>query len=145
MKRKTLIPVGIALVLVIGLLMAHSIWNKPFSDPLTGDAVKVTAIRLFNDFSINEAAAQKKYATGRSGENKVEVTGTIKNIGKNEAGEIYYILKTDDDMFGVKCIMQTGSEIVNASVDDTVTIRGFCDGFNMDVIVSRCKPVKNEG
>jgi hypothetical protein len=142
MNRKTLIQVSFALVLGVALLMSHLMWNKPFSDPLTGDAVKITAIRLFNDFSINEAAAQKEYATGKSGENKVEVTGVIKNIGKNDAGETYYILKTDDDMFGVKCIMQPGSEIANASVDDTITIRGFCDGFNMDVIVNRCKPVK---
>ena len=45
-------------------------------------------------------------------------------------------------MFGVKCIMDKGEEIANANVGGNITVRGFCDGYNMDVIVNRCKPVK---
>src|SRR6266705_1397275 len=138
MKRKTLIPVSIAIVIVIGGLMAYSSWNKRFADPLAGDAIKITANQLFNDFSTNERAAQKKYVPEKSGDKKVEVTGVIKEIGKNNAGETYYNLKTDDDMFFVKCVMEAGQEITNATVDDNITVRGFCDGFNLDVIVSRC-------
>ncbi len=118
-------------------------WNKPFADPLHGDAVKVTAIQLFSDFSTNEAEAQKKYVPVKLGDKKIEVTGEINEVGKNESGEFFYTLKTSDEMFSVKCIMEKGEEIVNAKVGDKITVRGFCDGYNMDVIVNRCKQIKN--
>ena len=142
MKRRTLIAVSIAIIIVIGGLIVYSGWNKPFDDPLAGDAITITATQLFNDFSTNEAAAQKKYVPEKSGDKKVEVSGVIKEIGKNDAGETYYNFKTDDDMFCVKCVMETGYEITGATVGDNITVRGFCDGYNMDVIVSRCKPAK---
>ena len=114
----------------------------PFKDPLQGDAIKVSAIQLFNDFSTNETAAQKKYVPEKLGAKKVQVTGQINEIGKNTDGEIFYTLKTSDEMFGVKCTMSKEEEIKNAKVGDVVTVRGFCDGYNMDVIINRCKQVK---
>jgi hypothetical protein len=127
---------------VLGSVIVYKIWNKPFKDPLDGDAIKVTAIQLFNEFSANENAAQKKYVPEKLGEKKVEITGEIKEIGKNADGEIFYTLKTSDEMFGVKCIMDKGEEIKNAKAGDSIIVRGFCDGYNMDVIINRCKPLK---
>lgn len=132
---------SVLVILAVGAVVGYKMWNKPFKDPLQGDAVKVTAIQLFNDFSANEAEAQKKYVPVKLGDKKVEVTGEIREIGKNENGEIFYILKTNDDIFGVRCIMDKGEQVANAKVDETITIRGFCDGFNMDVIVNRCKAI----
>jgi hypothetical protein len=142
MKKKSIVLLSIFLAICVGGIIGYKLWNKPFKDPLQGDAIKITATQLFNDFQTNEAAAQKKYVPEKVGEKKVEVSGEIKEIGKNESGESFYILKTTDEMFGVKCIMEKGEEIANATVGNTITIRGFCDGYNMDVIVNRCKPVK---
>jgi hypothetical protein len=142
MSKRSAVLISILIILVVGGVIVYKIWNKPFNDPLEGDAIKITAIQLFNDFSTNEASAQKKYVPEKLGDKKVEITGEIKEIGKNEDGEIFYILKTPDEMFGVKCIMDKGEEIKNAKVGDAITIRGFCDGYNMDVIVNRCKAVK---
>ncbi|MDB5222345.1 MAG: hypothetical protein JWN83_1012 [Chitinophagaceae bacterium] len=142
MSNKSVILISILVILAAGGFIGYKIWNKPFKDPLQGDAIKVTAIQLFNDFSANEAAAQKKYVPEKLGNKKVEVTGQINEIGKNDDGEIFYTLKTSDEMFGVKCIMDKGEEIANAKVGDNITVRGFCDGYNMDVIVNRCKAVK---
>ena len=142
MRKRSTVLISILIILAIGGLIGYKIWNKPFQDPLQGEAIKVTAIQLFNDFSTNEAAAQKKYVPEKLGNKKVEVTGEITDIGKNEDGEIFYTLKTSDEMFGVKCIMDKGEEIVNAKAGDAITVRGFCDGLVSDVIVNRCKPVK---
>ena len=142
MRKRSAVLISIVIILAIGGLIGYKIWNKPFQDPLEGEAIKVTAIQLFNDFSTNEAAAQKKYVPEKLGNKKVEVKGEITDIGKNEDGEIFYTLKTSDEMFGVKCIMDKGEEVANAKAGDTITVRGFCDGYNMDVIVNRCKPVK---
>ena len=142
MRKRSAVLISIVIILAIGGFIGYKIWNKPFQDPLQGEAIKVTAIQLFNDFSTNEAAAQKKYVPEKLGNKKVEVTGEIAGIGKNDDGETFYTLKTSDEMFGVKCIMDKGEEIANAKAGDTITVRGFCNGYNMDVIVNRCKPVK---
>jgi multidrug efflux pump subunit AcrB len=142
MSRRSVLLISILIILAVGGLVGYKMWNKPFKDPLEGEAIKVTAVQLFNDFSTNEIAAQKKYVPEKLGNKKVEVTGVISEIGKNNDGETFYTLKTTDEMFGVKCIMDKGEETANAGTGDTVTVRGFCDGYNMDVIVNRCKIVK---
>lgn len=142
MSRRSAVLISILIILVVGGIIINKIWNKPFKDPLQGDAIKVSAIQLFNEFNANEAVAQKKYVPEKLGDKKVEITGEINEIGKNDDGETFYTLKTSDEMFGVKCIMDKGEEIKNAKVGDNITVRGFCDGYNMDVIVNRCKSVK---
>ena len=72
----------------------------------------------------------------------LEIAGEIIQVSNNEDGEIYYMLKTNDEMFGVKCVMDNDSAGNTAKVGDNVIIRGFCVGYNMDVIVRRCKIVK---
>ena len=142
MSRRSVVLISILIILAVGGVVGYKMWNKPFKDPLEGDAIKVTAVHLFNDFSTNEVDAQKKYVPEKLGSKKVEVTGEISEVGKNNDGETFYTLKTSDEMFGVKCIMDKGEEITNAKSGDTITVRGFCDGYNMDVIVNRCKIVK---
>jgi hypothetical protein len=142
MSKRSAVLISILIILIVVGVIVYKIWNKPFKDPLEGDAIKVTAIQLFNDFSVNESVAQKKYVPEKLGEKKVEITGEIKEIGKNNDGETFYTLKTSDEMFGVKCIIDKGEEITNAKIGDNITVRGFCDGYNMDVIVNRCKPIK---
>ncbi len=132
----------VLLIICIAALIGYKMWNKPFNDPLDGEAIKVSAVQLFNDFSTNESAAQKKYVPEKVGQKKIQVSGEIKEIGKNDDGGTFYNLKTADEMFGVKCIMDKDQQIQNAKAGDKILLRGFCDGYNMDVIVNRCKPVK---
>lgn len=142
MSKRSIALIIVLAILLIGGAVGYKMWNKPFEDPRNGDAINVTAAQLFNEFSTNEAAAQKKYVPEKLSDKKVQVTGQINEIGKNSDNEVFYNLKTSDEMFGVKCTMDKGEEIANAKVGDIITVRGFCDGYNMDVIVNRCKPVK---
>ena len=128
--------------LCIGAAVVYKVWNKPFNDPLNGDAIKISAKQLFADFNSNETEAQKKYVPQKLGDKKLEITGEISEIGKNEDNETYYLLKSGDDNFGVKCIVDKGSESESAKPGTAIVIRGFCTGYNMDVIVNRCKVVK---
>jgi hypothetical protein len=141
MRKRSVLLLSLLIILIAAGIIGYKIWNKPFTDPLQGDAIRVSAVQLFNDFNSNEAAAQKKYVPEKLGDKKVEVTGEITGTGKNSDGETYYTLKTSDEMFAVKCIMDKGEEIAGAKTGDTITVRGFCDGYNMDVIVNRCKPL----
>jgi len=135
MNKKRIILLVILAAVLTGGLIAYKMWNKPFADASSGDAIQVTAVQLFNDFNSNEAAAQKKYVPQSLGSTIVEVSGNIKEVGKNDAAESYYYLATDDPNGSVKCIVEIGSEIANAKAGDNVVIRGFCDGsqFCIDV------------
>lgn len=139
MNKKGIKFLSIAIVVMAAGIIGYKMWNQSFKDPLRGDAIKVTAVQLFNDFLNDEIAAQKKYVPEKLSDKIVEVWGEIKEIGKNEDGEIYYNLRTNDEIFSVKCVMEKGYEIPNAKVGDTISVRGFCIGYNMDVIVNRCK------
>jgi hypothetical protein len=142
MSSKGYIFFSVVVIVCVSCIIGYSVWNKPFNDPLEGDAIKVTATQLFTDFSTNEPVAQKKYVPEKTGDKKQEITGEIRDIGKNADDETFYNLKTNDEMFSVKCIMEKGEEITGASAGKKIIVRGFCDGYNMDVMVSRCKPVK---
>lgn len=142
MSKRFIIISFVLIIIAVAVIVGYTMWNKPFKDPLKGDAIQVTAMQLFKDFNINETAAQKKYVPQKLGEKKVEVSGEIKEIGKNADGETYFMLNSGDEMFGVKCILDKDQQALNTKVGDTITVRGFCDGYNMDVIVNRCKIVK---
>lgn len=151
MKKRTFIILFILAIIAIGGFIGYKMWNKPFADPVKGEAIKVTAIQLFNDFSTNEAAAQKKYVPQKLGETVIEVSGDIKEAGRNDGGETFYYLNVNVENSGVKCIMDTGEKLKETTAGNTITVRGFCDGVKkdslmdmvlMDVIVSRCKWVR---
>ena len=151
MNKKRIILLVILAAVLTGGLIAYKMWNKPFADASSGDAIQVTSVQLFKDFNSNEAAAQKKYVPQTLGSTVVEVSGNIKEVGKNDAAETYFYLATGDPSAGVKCIIEKGSEISDAKAGDNVVIRGFCDGIKkdtimdlviMDIIINRCKPLK---
>lgn len=129
-------------ICLIGVFIGWKMWNKPFSDPLHGEAIKVTASQLFNDFNTNESNAQKIYVPEKVDNKVVEVSGIIKDSGRNTDGEQFYVLKSADEMFGVKCVMEKGYLLPNAKPGDNLCVRGFCTGYNLDVIVNRCRQVK---
>ena len=142
MNKKRLIGLAIVIIVGISAYIVWTMWNKPFKDPLETDAVKVTSLQIFHDFSTNEGDAQKKYVPEKVDSRAVEVTGKIKDTGKNNDGEKYLVLDGGDEMFGVKCIMDKGKTTSNPKPGDKVCVRGFCTGYNMDVILNRCQEIK---
>ena len=141
MKKRSILLLIIVVILCSAAFIGYRFLNKPFKDSLKGDAIKITAIQLFTDFNTNEAEADQKYVPSNMDDKILEISGEIGQVGNNEDGETYYMLKTNDEMFGVKCVMDKDAD-TNAKVGDNVIIRGFCVGYNMDVIVRRCKFVK---
>ncbi|HLF62269.1 MAG TPA: hypothetical protein VI603_00850 [Saprospiraceae bacterium] len=127
-----------ALVIAIaGGGIGYYLWNKPPE----GVAKKkpdfiLTPAELLTDFQNNEEAANAKYL-GKV----VQLNGTILEIVPGENMEMQVILETGDLMARVSCVMK---EDYNTFLErklkrgDTVTIKGFCTGVIMDVVVDRC-------
>ena len=150
-KTKRNILLVVLLLILVGVAVGYKMWNKPFDDALSGDAIKITAEQLLADFASNEAEARKKYVPVSVGDKILEITGEVSEIGANDAGEKFYILKAGSEMSGVKCVMEKEKDLAAFKMGDKVTVRGFCNGYLADemipgmaeVIVNRCKFVKD--
>ena len=136
MNKKYLITAAILLLLII-------IWGLyQFNRPHTSTAglhadYSLTAVELFDNFQKDEAAANKKYL-GKV----IEIRGMISSIqtGANNIS----ILMEASPAGGVNCSCSNdgAGSFRNLKKGDTLTIKGRCTGFLMDVNLVDCAPVK---
>ncbi len=128
-------------LLAIGLISAaigYYQWNKPKEDMAASKAeASVTAAALLAEYTADETAANAKYL-GKT----IAVSGQVKEITM-EAGTIKVMLDTGQD-FGVYCILDSLAQHLrtNFPVGEKITLKGKCDGLNLDVQLSRCVEVQ---
>jgi len=132
MKKKYIrtILILVAVLFTVGMVYAYMIWNKPQRDVKEETAIAVHAQALFDAYSSNETQANANYL-----DKAVAVTGEVTQVQTNQQQQQVLTLKTSDPMFGVQCTMKEPS---SATVGSTVTVKGICTGFLMDVVVIDC-------
>lgn len=130
------------LILVLGLVGAaigYVLWNKPHENMERSEAqAKLEATALFQEYNADEAAANSKYL-GKT----IAVTGKVKESSKPENSPAKITLETGDE-FSVICELDALSQHPRTEfpVGETITLKGKCDGLNLDVQLSRCVEVK---
>jgi hypothetical protein len=109
------------------------------SSASSGDTIPVSAEQLLADYEANEVAADEKYKGKR-----LEVTGTIDNIGKDVLDNSYVALKTGKqyDFRSVQCYFDDNSVLVTLSKGRRVKITGRCDGLFGTLSLKDCKLVE---
>lgn len=131
-------------VIIISVLVAAAIigygfymFNKktPSLENTTPDYT-LTADELYQDFSTDEVNALEKY------EGKVlEVTGTVLTITETDSLS-YIVLNAEDALFGaVNCSFNELGKIPKN--EDTIVVKGICQGYLTNVILNNCVLVKN--
>ena len=122
----------VVIALIIGVF-AFSQYNKKHDDLKKASAdINISSTELFNAFSNNENEANTKYL------NKIiEITGVVSKVERSD-NSIQIFLETGDPMFGINCDMDTGTSGFDVHAGETVTLRGICSGYLMDVALSRC-------
>jgi len=135
MKVKLAIAAGSVIILIICVAVGWYIYNKPHQGvaDIKPD-VRITAADLYNDFQHDESLANKKYL------NKViEVTGAVSEV-QNVNGSQIILISSGGDMGGISC--QLANDENNKKVDikksATITVKGKCSGFLMDVNLVDC-------
>jgi len=121
-----------------GILAALYMFNKQHKDMLktTPDFI-ITASDLQKDFENAEAESAAKYV------NKVlEVTGTIESVKTGEENILSVTLKTGSDLSAVICTLQEGTDPSVFQPGKSVSLRGECSGFLMDVLLNNCVLIK---
>ncbi|MEP6596582.1 MAG: hypothetical protein ABJA71_11585, partial [Ginsengibacter sp.] len=138
-KLKRVMKVKLAIlaggIFIICAAIGWYMYNKPHKGVAGIEAdIKIQAADLYNDYQRDETLANKKYL------NKViEVTGNVSEV-QNVNGSQIILLSSTGDMGGVSC--QLANDESNRKIivkkSTTVTIKGKCSGYLMDVNLVDC-------
>jgi hypothetical protein len=98
-------------------------------------AIKITAVKLIEEYDENEVSAKQKY------ENKfLQIAGTIEDIGSDITGDPYIILEGQSGLSGVQCVFPK-TQISNVSKlknGDEVTVTGENIGSILNIMLKDC-------
>jgi hypothetical protein len=132
-NRKFFLPVILLWVLALGF-WAYYVYTKPHESTKNLNAdLTINADELYKQYSVNETEADKKYL------NKIiKVEGKISEIKINGTVQIF-VLETQS-AGGINCQMSSSEIIKKTGVEKgaTVSIKGRCTGFLMDVNLVDC-------
>ncbi len=115
-KSKALLIVG-SLVL-IGAVIAAMIINKPHRKAEDEKGMQVTVTELVQAYQNSEPEANKKYLN-----KTLIVTGTIRESGKNQAGQPTVLFDSEDPMSSVFCTMR--DKDLQLQAGSPIALKGF--------------------
>lgn len=96
----------------------------------------ITATALLKEFEDNETQASTRYI------NKIiEVEGTISSINTAKDNVLTISLKTESDLSSVICTFPAVADPSKFRAGDSITLRGECSGFLMDVLLNNCAAI----
>lgn len=135
MKRKRFFFFGLIIILVVVLWLYYQ-YQKPRADVDTITAsYSLLAKKIYQDFVANEEVANQKYV-GKV----LEVTGAVSEAHVTD-GAAMVLLTAGDEGGGVNCSFQKNNVIMPVK-GQTITIKGRCTGFLMDVNLTEAVIVK---
>jgi hypothetical protein len=94
-------------------------------------AVSIAATELYRQYQANETAADSLFI-----DKVIEVTGTVANIEATDS-TLSLELKGGESG-GINCSIAGGNKTNVFKSGDTVTLKGRCSGFLMDVLLTDC-------
>ncbi|MBK8670348.1 MAG: hypothetical protein IPN89_13215 [Saprospiraceae bacterium] len=128
---KKFLPI-VLLVAIISGIIGYQQYNKSHAE--TKDAksdIVISPAELLKNYETDEAAADKAYL-----DKILEVSGVIKTINEVPTGSSLS-LDTGSEA-SITCEFESHDAISGMKVGDKVTIKGFCSGKLIDVVLVRC-------
>ncbi len=129
---------ALLVIAIAGLAVGYYQWNKPKEDMASSKAeASLEANALLSEYTADENAANAKYL-GKT----IAVSGPVKETTV-EGGMVKVMLDTGQD-FGVYCTLDSLARHPRTDfpAGETITLKGKCDGLNLDVQLSRCVEIK---
>jgi hypothetical protein len=139
MKTYVKIILGVVLFLVVlGIGTGIYLFRMPHKDLAKVKAdIVLSAVDLQKAFEDNETAASAKYV-----KKILQIDGEVLSVKPAEEDVLNVTLKTGNDMSSVICTFPAGTDPAKFSPGSSVTIKGECSGFLMDVLLNNCVLVK---
>ena len=126
MRKKILL--SIVLLVSIGVAVGIYLYHKPRTTAASQKAdFTLTATELYRQFETDEAKANQKYS-GKI----LEVTGAVGEVQKKDSASAV-LLAVPEAMGGINCSLSAGDNMPALQQGNSITIKGKCTGFLMDV------------
>jgi tRNA(Ile2) C34 agmatinyltransferase TiaS len=128
----------ILVIILAGIAILFYVYYKPHPTAESQKtALKITASKLYLEFSENEKKANSMYL------NKwIEVEGRVSEISKDQEGARTIVLMEESDIAGVVCSideeLMKDVKIAPVNVGDRIIVKGNCVGYDMDVKLNKC-------
>lgn len=130
LKGRRKIWLIISLVILGGISYGLYVWNKPHRNVKGEKGIAITALAIFDSFSVNETRANALYLN-----RAIQVTGEVTDVKQNQDGQTVVYLKTSDPVFGVNCTFKENPGPLEKGA--TITFKGICTGYLSDVIINQ--------
>lgn len=124
----------ILLGVLIVLLVSIKLYNKPHKEVQNSPPdVMITAESLIGAFENNEQEANEKYL-----DKIIQIEGVVSSINTSNGNSVI-TLSASDSMGTVVCTMEPSQNkrVLGIENGTTITLKGICTGFIMDVMLVR--------
>ncbi len=130
----TIINIALS-VLILFLLFNRYFIKENINVSDTDAAFEITSTELFSAFDENTDAAYEQY-----GNQVIEITGSIIELGQEITGE-YYVGLEGGIIYNVKCNFQTTEQdkVKDLVEGQEISVKGYCRELIMDLIVDDCQ------
>jgi hypothetical protein len=133
MNLRNLAILGALAILMGGAWLAQRQYEKqPEAAAGKRPSVKVEAERLLQDFMRDEATADDRY-----NDRVLAVEGSVREVGAPRGGKVIVLLNTGNPLAAIACEFDV-KDLPRLSPGDRVTVKGYCAGHNLDVLLQRC-------
>ena len=133
MSTKRMILTLVLIAVAVAAFLAYKKYTQTHEDVLTLKAdVQISASDLIKEFEAGDSAANKKYL-----DKIIELTGNVKKLEKDDAGDYTIVIGDTLSMSSVRCLSDTNHRNDAAIVKEnsTITIRGVCTGFKKNELL----------
>ena len=134
-RKKIIIILSIVLVTLAGAYIMLLVYNKPHIDVAkSSPKVSLVSKTLLDDFQNDENLANSKYL-----EQIIQVTGKISHLDIANGNGIV-VLKDGNSFGSIMCHLspEENERLVTLKEGQSITIKGICTGYLMDVILIKC-------
>ena len=130
MKPKRLLLLSALLITAVGLgfYLYVFVFSAKHRTAAEVAGIPVRADSLVMAFEADEVSANARYL-----KQVLRVTGAVLEKGTNQQGQQTLMLGRAEDFAHVYVTME---QTINTAVGDTITVKGFCNGFLSDVVLT---------
>lgn len=138
--RKKHVFIILAICILGAFFYAYKEYNRKPADLLSVKPIaNIDATNLLTIYASDEQKANALYL-GKP----IDVTGVISEIQNQQDTLVNVMLGKADDMHRVSCLLdqQNLKQIRKYKQGNTITLRGICTGYLMDVELNRCVVIR---
>ena len=148
MRTRKKVLIGLGIIAMTAVIYGYQEYTRTNEDLNYVKAnFKIQAVDLIKEFEKNEENANEKFI-----DKIIAVSGTIREIIKDDNGYYAVALEAENSMSSVRCSMSAVLDDDTAVLrkGNIIVIKGACTGFNADellgsdIILARCVIQRND-